>query len=329
MSSGDFSFGPMLIGTLLNTIFYGVTVVQVFTYCQTYKTDARWIRYLILYLFVCETLNTGYVIGMVYGPLVQRFTTYLPVMLYAGPIMTMIISTPVQLFISWRIKVLSHSMLLPIAISFLALCALAGGIATPVCAAIFQEFSQIRQFDVAVVAWLAASAATDIVITASLVWSSLRAGLPATGGTLNRLIRLAVQTGAITTLFASLDVVLYLAAPGTTWNLICAFPLSKLYTNSLLSSLNARAVWSNRNGDNLHPANALFGESVSALEQSTDWKRANTHTAPALELQLRRKLTHTRRKSSLNDAGKRDLQLGISITQVVERFDQSVPETQE
>lgn len=93
--------------------------------------------------------------------------------------------------------------------------------------------------------WLIASAVADITITASLCYYLARqkSGFSATDDTINKIIRLTVQTGLITTLFAILDVVCFLVLPHTTINFVWDFALSKLYTNALISTLNARAGW--------------------------------------------------------------------------------------
>ncbi|KAF8522549.1 hypothetical protein JB92DRAFT_2887901 [Gautieria morchelliformis] len=324
-------FGPMLVGTFFSTILYGVVVVQAFIYYQTYKRDATWIRYFILYLVICETLATGFDIGMMYEPLVLRYatpraTTILPIMLVADPIMTVFISTPVQLFIGWRIKTLNGSRLLPAIICVFALSALAGGISTTVAAAIFHEFAKVHQYDGAVITWLASSAAADICITGCLVWSlhKRRTGYSATDDILNKLIRLTLQTGAITALSATLDVVLFLAAPDTTLNFIWNFSLSKLYTNSLLSTLNARAGWNNLAGDQVHrDNNILFGDSKLASScgnhPAANGERTNVYSVAAVELRFRSDNGVPR------DDVRRDMESGISVTKMVERFEEEIP----
>ncbi|KAL0949029.1 hypothetical protein HGRIS_009124 [Hohenbuehelia grisea] len=82
-------FGPMLLGVMLNTALFGIMVVQALIYYQTYKRDAAWIRYFILYLFIVETANTILNITLIYEPLVTRFgkpeaTTFFPTTLAAG-----------------------------------------------------------------------------------------------------------------------------------------------------------------------------------------------------------------------------------------------------
>lgn len=103
------------------------------------------------------------------------------------------VSLPVQLFIAWRLKIISKSRVLPAIISFLAITAFCkldrtlhirlscqpgsitvGGVATAVSVAIINEYAHFREFDAAALTWLGSSTAADIIITASLVYNLVR-----------------------------------------------------------------------------------------------------------------------------------------------------------
>lgn len=58
-----------------------------------------------------------------------------------------------------------------------------------------------------------------------------------------------VQTGAVTAICATIDVIVF-CVDNTGTHLIFNIPLSKLYTNSLMSSLNARGGWKFGGGKN-------------------------------------------------------------------------------
>lgn len=83
---------------------------------------------------------------------------------------------------------MSKSSILPVIISFFAIAAFGqlyfpsqkelyltftavGGVATTVSVSIINEYARFHQFDGAVITWLGSSAAADVVITASLVYS--------------------------------------------------------------------------------------------------------------------------------------------------------------
>ncbi|KAF4568080.1 hypothetical protein EYR40_010523 [Pleurotus pulmonarius] len=262
MPSVELIFGPMLFGVFLNTLLYGVLMLQAFIYQRTYKSDKTWIRCLVGYLFFVETLNTAFDWGTMYEPLVKRWgaeraTRIVPVMLEADHVVMVMISTPVQLFIAWRIKIISGSSRLAGLIAFFA----------------FSSF-------------------------------------------------ITIQTGMITAIFAASDVILYTTSTETGLNFIFDFPLSKLYTNSLVSTLNARAGWDKLNSDDA--SNVLFGHDPNQTMIKTPHPgsklSATTSTVTGVfELDVRDRHVHGESKR----VG--DIEGGVSITQVVESFDHEFP----
>ncbi|KAF8151309.1 hypothetical protein B0H34DRAFT_125701 [Crassisporium funariophilum] len=259
-------FGPLLIGVILNTLLYGVAVVQCFIYYQTYRKDAKWIRYFVLYLFVIETANTIMDIGLIFEPLVLNYgepeaLTNLPKMLIPDALVNVMISTPVQFFIAWRIKMVGGSWVMPIIIGFFGTCSFIGGLAATIGTTTVHEWAGLERLKPAVITSLVATATADVLITTSLSWTLLKrkSGVKSTDDKVARIIRLTVQTGFITSLFALLDVITFTTLQGTavafTWDLA----LSKLYTNSILSTLNARAGWNNLTGSSEADSNVLFG----------------------------------------------------------------------
>ncbi|KAJ3487853.1 hypothetical protein NLJ89_g11674 [Agrocybe chaxingu] len=139
---------------------------------------------------------------------------------------------------------------MPIIIVILGTCSLVGGVTLTVLVIHEREWAAFTKFEPAVITWLGASAVADVLITASLSWSLSRrkTGIKATDDKVTKIIRLTVQTGLVTAIFATLDVVIFVTVKGTTLNFLWDFPLSKLYTNALLSTLNARAGWNNLTG---------------------------------------------------------------------------------
>ncbi|KAJ7116938.1 hypothetical protein C8R44DRAFT_983293 [Mycena epipterygia] len=259
-------FGPLLIGVLLNTLLYGVMLVQAFMYYHRYKTDRVWFRYFVLYLVAVETANWVCDVGLIYEPLIIRYATpealtISPLLLRADALLTVLVSTPVQLFIAWRVRVVTNSFILPFIITLLAIVSLGGGISTSTIVTLHPDFASFPQFTAEVITWLVASAACDVFLTGSLVYSLwirktnivstdssilTRSSDVRTSLTLLYPVRLTsrivtVQTGFITAAGALLDLILFNAFPHTTLNFMIDFPLSKLYTNSLISTLNARA----------------------------------------------------------------------------------------
>ncbi|PPQ89802.1 hypothetical protein CVT25_007407 [Psilocybe cyanescens] len=192
-------FGPMLIGTFFNMILYGT-----YHYYLTFKRDAPWIKYLVLYLIIIESLNTGFNMAMMYQPLIEKFA----------------ISTPIQVFFAWRIKLLTKKNILPIIIIVLALISTGGGTYTTVLIVKLKLFSRKPELHWPALVWFLSACIADILITAVL--SKRKTGFVATDDAVSKIIRMTVQTGMLT-------------------NFLWDLSLTKLYANCLLSSLNARA----------------------------------------------------------------------------------------
>jgi hypothetical protein len=89
----------------------------------------------------------------------------------------------------------------------------------------------------------ALNAACDIMIAAAMVFLLLRSrtGLKQTNTIVNRLVLFVVNTGLLTSLFATAAIVCLLASPHTLWYAAFFFITPRLYANSLFATLNARA----------------------------------------------------------------------------------------
>ncbi|KAF9459786.1 hypothetical protein BDZ94DRAFT_1238932 [Collybia nuda] len=104
-----------------------------------------------------------------------------------------------------------------------------------------------------------------IWLTVAVVQSRRKTGFNRTDDTINR-------TGLVTAVFAILDV-------HTTINFVWDFALSKLYSNALISTLNARTGWGSLT-DRMYAPNVLFGdEGLSPQLNSTSNSRMTPKTA--------------------------------------------------
>ena len=94
----------------------------------------------------------------------------------------MIISTPVQIFVAWRIRIISKAAWLSLIIVAFALTAFGGGMWLSVTVTQIRKFSRKPELHWPAMLWLVASAIGDVVITVSLVWY-LVSGRVGIGGT--------------------------------------------------------------------------------------------------------------------------------------------------
>ncbi|KAH9949957.1 hypothetical protein B0H21DRAFT_725478 [Amylocystis lapponica] len=243
------TLGPMFIGLIFNIFLYGVVVTQTFLYYSTYKNDRLWLKILVGLLLFADTLNSAFDIAFVYIPLVTDFgglhdLEFASWLFATEPAMTVLIAMMVQMFFAWRVNVLTRNMYLVCFIVFCSICQVCGGLGTSIAIGIIPEYVQFQKFEAIVIVWIVAAVLTDTTITIALVWrlKAHQNGFAATTDRLNRIIRLTVQTGLITTIVEITHLILFLT-DNTGIHLIFNIPLAKLYTNSLMSSLNARTGW--------------------------------------------------------------------------------------
>ncbi|KAJ8489444.1 hypothetical protein ONZ45_g13586 [Pleurotus djamor] len=177
--------------------------------------------------------------------------------LRTNTILTVFISTPVQCSMAWRLRVIARSVAFPAFIVFLSLVSFGLGVATLVIGdrLIMNDNTELGEQGAnsfsTPFSWLITSAVADSVIAICFIitLSRKRTGIKSTDTILIRLTHLLVGTGAITALLTVLDAGLYYRGAETLFvdipfvYVIPEMIISKLYTNSLLATLNARIVW--------------------------------------------------------------------------------------
>ncbi|KAJ7162340.1 hypothetical protein C8R46DRAFT_1104353 [Mycena filopes] len=238
----------------------------------------------MLYLFIVETVNLFVEFGIVYEPLIIKngqasAIIRAPTLLPGGtPLLQSIVSAPVQLFTAWRISVITGSYIVPAFISLLSLGSFTSGILVSVMVAMNPEFRGFGNFTTEIIVWLSLSAACDIVIAVAMTHalSTRKTGFSLVDGQINRIIRLSVESGAITAMTALVDVMLFLVFPRTSLNFLVDFPLSALYTCTMLAMLNSRER--PKGGDSeqalsapqMRSPNHTLTQPTSTRRQSTD-----------------------------------------------------------
>jgi len=313
----------MLIGVFFNMILYGVLVGQTVSYYQVYKRDPTWMRLFVAFLFFIETANTALDMSMMYQPLILEYgqkPVFFPSVFMTEPLCVVLVSMPIQLFFAWRIHQLTKSIWIPIAISVLGIASFAGGIWTATLIQIYRLFAKKPLLHNPALLWFLASCVADVLITVSLVitLAKKKTGFAATDSVLERIIRMTIQTGMITALFSILDVICFMLLPHYAVNFVWDLCLSKLYTNCLLSTLNARqklnivshqSTFQQQRNFVLSPGRGGSGKQESFMDMSpgpvgsvTYDGREDHHHIP-------------------------DLEYGIHMTKVVERMEDPIPQT--
>ncbi|KAF9524362.1 hypothetical protein CPB83DRAFT_897990 [Crepidotus variabilis] len=328
MPSVKLQFGPMLLGVMMNMVLYGVLIVQCYHYYQTYKKDAPWIKLLVLYLFVVESINTGCDIYIIYQPLIERFGSpdaqkYFPTLFAAEPITIVAISTPIQLFFAWRIWVLTKSKALSGVICSLALASF--GKFYYLTSDRRSLFARKAELHTPALVWFLTACCADVLITVTLVFTlqSKKTGFVATDDAISRIIRMTVQTGMITAICAIGDVVFFMTLPKTALNFLWDLALAKLYANCLLSTLNARASLadSSRSSSNYLSSQGRQMVSGGPVRMRTDASYGAEPMSPHIISNPMYELEEQKTYADHNS----DVEYGITITKVVETRQDMAP----
>ncbi|CAE6398631.1 unnamed protein product [Rhizoctonia solani] len=247
MGGFELTLGPMFLGTIFNVWLYGIIAIQASTYYASFSRDTLWIKIMVTWLLIVETLNSAFDIGLVW-----RYTIILFGDLaglgrshwFQEPFMVVTVSSTVQSFFAWRIIKLTGRVWLGCMIGVMILVQFAAGLGGTIGGFIVKDFGRYQELTAVVITWLVSSVVTDTVITCILTWYlyTHRTGYSRTDDIISRLARNTIQTGLMVTIWATLNLILFIVMSplNNTVYLIFQLPLCKLYTVSLLSTLNSR-----------------------------------------------------------------------------------------
>ncbi|KAH9943932.1 hypothetical protein B0H21DRAFT_746998 [Amylocystis lapponica] len=241
-------FGAVLIGVLLAGALWGVSCMQTYEYFDHCSKDPWYQKIMVACVFCLDTLHQIFMSHVIYTYLVTQYSNplYLGVVVWslvAQVLVNALIGLIVQSFFTWRIWMLSRKKLIcilpvvPLVITefVLTLIYFVKGCSVGV----FTKLSTLTTLSRAV---NCVGFAGDILIAGilSVLLYNSKGGIARTDSLLNRLIAFSLSTGALTSLCALMSLIFISALPGTLIFITFYTPLGRLYTNSLLATLNAR-----------------------------------------------------------------------------------------
>ncbi|KAJ8585900.1 hypothetical protein M405DRAFT_824154 [Rhizopogon salebrosus TDB-379] len=244
------SYGALLCGVFLGFMFYGANCLQVFIYLVNYPKDRMGLKVLVGVSWGTDTVHQ--ILGTigVWQYLVTNFGnyTFLDVthpLLPLALVFTGIVSTIAQLFLTYRIWLLSGgrwvfpAFLIPAAIVQLVLACIymAKGLANNT----LQNIYAINRYATAVNVLSAVTDITIAAVTCTLLARERANFSKRTDATLARLIILSVNSGLWTSVFALGAAIMALVNDQSNFEYASLqFCMSPLYCNTILSCLNAR-----------------------------------------------------------------------------------------
>ncbi|KAJ7133416.1 hypothetical protein C8R44DRAFT_849521 [Mycena epipterygia] len=269
----DSTYGSWLISFFLETILYGIGVLQTWLYFQWAHmyTDNWTIKLPVTVVMFFETLQISFFCRSTYFRFVQRFgveqgdlvwsdslqllANYLSaftVQIYFASSIFRLTKVQIKVRKSSGIGIIvvvrpclyyfylheprSHSQVV------LAFVQLAAGITQTVWSYELRSYSKLDETKAITSLQTASSLLCDVVITVYLCafLSHHKNGLPKTESMMNNLMMNAVNRGMLTAVSSAFTMILFLVYPDTFWFFLSLAPNSKLYMNSMLATLNMR-----------------------------------------------------------------------------------------
>ncbi|KAJ7187273.1 hypothetical protein C8R46DRAFT_1207232 [Mycena filopes] len=243
--------GPLVLGYIFSSWLYGVLVVQVYLFAVLFPKERFEIKAIVYSMFAVETLFTLFTTIAAwnqYGPGWGDPRT-LSVIDWAWdplPALNGVVAAIAQSFYLWRVWSLTRRMWMPILIGCVMVTQLVASFYYGIAVSIKgRTVEALFALSPEITLWLAGSGLCDLLITCSLVYILVSrkrdTHFQRISGLLTRLIRFSVETGAITSVVAVTELVLWLTS--SQWNIHFIFflVLGKLYSNMLVATLNSRA----------------------------------------------------------------------------------------
>jgi len=240
--------GPILLAVVANAVLYGICVVQWYQYYTGRYQDPLLTRVLVMWIVCLDTFQMVSTSYMVWEFTVSNFGNprifqELPWPYPTTPIFIALASIPIQHFLAYRIKSLSHSWIWFFIISVLSLAQGACGIAGGILATVLADRADLSSLIPIADAWISLCVVTDVFITALLFYflHKSKTGFQRMDSILERLILIAVETAAIGTAFCIIDVIVFNTNSKTNLHFFFALLQGRIYTNTLMVTLNSRA----------------------------------------------------------------------------------------
>ncbi|KAJ8515890.1 hypothetical protein ONZ45_g6753 [Pleurotus djamor] len=243
----DDTLGAAFVGVICAAVLHGVSLVQAWYYA-THQNDGWLIKSLVTFVMIFDTIHQALISHTVYSYLVTNYGNpqqlgYLVWSLLVEVLFNGFTAFLVQSFLTMRVWRLSgRNLWLTIPVCALVLGEFACVIAFTAKSLhlkTYIELASLKELSITVNALAAAGDVLIAVILCTLLHRS-RTGFQRSDTMINKLIIFAVNTGVLTSLCAVASLISIVVAGNTFLYIAFFFCIGRLYSNSLLATLNAR-----------------------------------------------------------------------------------------
>ncbi|KAH8105625.1 hypothetical protein DFH11DRAFT_1630024 [Phellopilus nigrolimitatus] len=269
--------------------------VQVYYYYNMYPNDNWWFKSLVAGVWILDTIHQGLITHACYIYLVTQYANVPFLSLLEPSLNYMVLVSaftclPVQCYLVYRIWKLSCGNVF--VVSAIMTTVIAEFVAV---LAFFGRGVQYTTYkEVLTIWWLSVTvnsltAASDVAVAAALIFylNRARTGFQRSESAINRLIFFSINTGLVTSVSAIISVIFLCVFPSTLIYIAFYMAVSKLYANSLFTTLNSR----NSTRENLNGENSTSGSNqfrLSALRPTRNGTKGRFVGTPDSQMGLNR-----------------------------------------
>jgi len=244
----DATLGALEIGVLMSIFLFGIATVQVFIYSQSNFKDSLQLRFLVGLIYSLETIHSVCICALLYSLTVVNYgvaTTIAdaPWSLDLSAVLSAWIGAIIQAFFTYRVKVLSGRLVIPIMIWTLSLSRASLGIMIGVVTLRSKTLTKfIDDYPWLVTTQLVLGAVIDVLNTSSICFYLLRrrSNISMSHKLVDRIVIWSIETGMVTSVTAVAMMICAIAMPHNLVYIGILMPYAKMFSNSLFASLNAR-----------------------------------------------------------------------------------------
>ncbi|PBL01660.1 hypothetical protein ARMGADRAFT_224092 [Armillaria gallica] len=245
------TFGAMLIGALVTMVTYGISTLQAYFYLMTYPQDSTGTKSFVGLIWGLDTVHVVFMCHTMHHYLIAGFgdPAYLVEItwsLTSSIMINVIVSFLVQCFFALRIHGLCpkpYNWWMTSVIGLTVFTHLCFGLETVGQIFVRKEFSMINDvFYVAVLPFSITAILSDLLIALGLCFllQRSRTNFANTNHIITTLVGYAITRCLLTSIMTVVEVVLITQPQTPFYSFAVDFVIGKLWSNSLLASLNSR-----------------------------------------------------------------------------------------
>ncbi|KAF7300785.1 hypothetical protein MKEN_01303800 [Mycena kentingensis (nom. inval.)] len=246
----DNTLGAVFLAVIFSSILFGISTLQVYLYYHFYPSDSRLHKFSVAILWVLDVLHLALTISSAYhygvwgfGDLVGLGVVVWEIKLLVA--INVVIILMVQSLYAYRVWLLGgyhHGVL-----GYLVCAAVLGGFAVGIVLAYatysINSFAEITGISWAIYACFSASTTIDIILSAAMCFylRKSKGNERALNSRISTLMQYTLSCGVFTSACSVACLFSFVLMPNNLIFLSLTFILTRLYVNSFMAMLNARA----------------------------------------------------------------------------------------